>query len=141
MDAGRKTLSVSPSNQNEFKPIWSPDGRWIAYTTWSHARGGHIYKMRSDGKGKPDSLLTSKRFTPICIQPDGSTIVAMRGNEFLRNQTFSEFGGLRIPLELISLPAKGGEQTVIKALDSGRYPTLALSQIACTSLAMTDYFH
>ena len=124
MDADGKNLKrLTRSNQNEFKPIWSPDGRWIAYTTWSHARGGHIYKMRSDGKGKPRQLTDIEAFyTDLTFSPDGSMIVAMRGNEFLRNQTFSEFGGLRIPLELISLPAKGGEQTVIKALDSGRYP-------------------
>ena len=79
--------------------------------------------MRSDGKGKPRQLTDIEAFyTDLAFSPDGSTIVAMRGNEFLRNQTFSEFGGLRIPLELISLPAKGGEQTVIKALDGGRYP-------------------
>ncbi len=124
MDADGKNLRrLTKSDWNEFKPIWSPDGRWIAFTTWSHARGGHIYKMRSDGKGKPRQLTDIEAFyTDLAFSPDGSTIVAMRGNEFLRNQTFSEFGGLRIPLELISLPAKGGEQTVIKALDSGRYP-------------------
>ena len=124
MDADGKNLKrLTKEDQNEFKPIWSPDGRWIAYTTWSHARGGHIYKMRSDGKGKPKQLTDNEAFyTDLAFSPDGSTIVAMRGNEFLRNQTFSEFGGLRIPLELISLPAKGGEQTVVKALDSGRYP-------------------
>ena len=122
-DDGKNLKRLTRSNQNEFKPIWSPDGRWIAYTTWSHARGGHIYKMRSDGKGKPRQLTDIEAFyTDLAFSPDGSTIVAMRGNEFLRNQTFSEFGGLRIPLELISLPAKGGEQTVIRALDSGRYP-------------------
>jgi Tol biopolymer transport system component/predicted amidohydrolase len=124
MDADGKNLRrLTKSDWNEFKPIWSPDGRWIAFTTWSHARGGYIYKMRSDGKGKPRQLTDIEAFyTDLAFSPDGSTIVAMRGNEFLRNQTFSEFGGLRIPLELISLPAKGGEQTVIKALDSGRYP-------------------
>ena len=124
MDADGKNLKrLTKGDQNEFKPVWSPDGRWIAYTTWSHARGGHIYKMRSDGKGKPRRLTDVEAFyTDLAFSPDGSTMVAMRGNEFLRNQTFSEFGGLRIPLELISLPAKGGEQTVIKALESGRYP-------------------
>lgn len=124
MDADGKNLErLTKSNQNEFKPIWSPDGRWIAYTTWSDVRGGHIYKMRSNGKGKPKRLTDAEAFyTDLAFSPDGNTIIALRGNEFLRNQTFSEFGGLRIPLELISLPAKGGDQKVIKPLESGRYP-------------------
>ena len=44
----------------------------------------------------------------FAFAPDGDRIVALRGNAFLRNRTFSEFGGLRIPLDLVWLPAGGG---------------------------------
>lgn len=36
-------------------PIWSPDGRWIAYV--SDASGEYeLYKMQSDGRGEPEKL-------------------------------------------------------------------------------------
>src|SRR5207253_2280113 len=39
----------------EYQPVWSPDGQWIAYVTWSQA-GGEIWKMRSDGSSTPQQL-------------------------------------------------------------------------------------
>ena len=40
----------------EFEPTWSPDGQWIAYTTWSDTDGGHLYKVRADGRTKAQRL-------------------------------------------------------------------------------------
>jgi Tol biopolymer transport system component len=98
----------------EFKPAYSPDGQWIAYVTWSMEEGGHIWKTRADGSGSPQRLTTYPAFyTDITFSPDGSRIVGLRGNEYMRHQTFSEFGGLRIPLDLIWLPAEGGDPALI----------------------------
>jgi hypothetical protein len=98
----------------EFKPTWSPDGQWIAFVTWSMNEGGHIWKMRSDGSGQPQRLTSIPAFyTDIAFSPDGSRIVGLRGNEYMRHQTFSEFGGLRIPLDLVWLPSGGGAVELI----------------------------
>jgi len=98
----------------EFMPTWSPDGQWIAYVAWSMNDGGHIWKTRADGTGQPQRLTTYPAFyTDIVFSPDGERIVGLRGNEYMRHQTFSEFGGLRIPLDLIWLPANGGDPTLI----------------------------
>ncbi|HXE56705.1 MAG TPA: amidohydrolase family protein [Gemmatimonadales bacterium] len=35
----------------EFSPAWSPDGRWVAYTTWSDREGGHIWKVNVARRG------------------------------------------------------------------------------------------
>lgn len=97
----------------EFKPAWSPDGRWIAYVTWS-MDGGQIWKARADGSGQPQQLTKASAFyTDIVFSPDGARIVGLRGNEYMRRQTFSEFGGLRIPLDLVWIPADGGNAEVI----------------------------
>jgi Tol biopolymer transport system component len=107
----------------EFKPVWSPDGRWIAYVSWSVDNGGHIWRTRSNGSGRPQQLTDIPAFyTDLVYSPDGKTLLAMRGSEYMRRQTFSEFGGLRIDLELVSLPSDGGSQTVITSADSARYP-------------------
>lgn len=107
----------------EFKPVWSPDGRWIAYVTWSMDGGGHIWKIRSNGRGRPQKLTKDAAFyTDIQFSPDGDRIVAMRGNEYMRHQTFSEFTGLGIPLDLVWLPSSGGDTQLIAAANGARTP-------------------
>lgn len=105
----------------EFKPAWSPDGQWIAYVTWSMDGGGHVWKTRADGSGQPQRLTSVPAFyTDITFSPDGARIVGLRGNEFMRHQTFSEFGGLRIPLDLVWMPSGGGTvETIVPARGVG----------------------
>lgn len=104
---------LTSTNSWEFKPTWSPDGQWIAYVTWA-MDGGHIWKVRADGSGEPQQLTRVPAFyTDIVFSPDGSRVVGLRGNEYMRHQTFSEFGGLRIPLDLVWLPSGGGDVELI----------------------------
>ena len=39
----------------EYAPAWSPDGRWIAFTSWDDAEGGHLWKIAATG-GEPERL-------------------------------------------------------------------------------------
>lgn len=104
---------LTESDAWEFKPTWSPDGEWIAYVTWS-TDGGQIWKARANGRGGPQQLTTVPAFyTDVTFSPDGNRIVGLRGNAYQRNQTDSEFGGLRIPLDLVWLPADGGDVKLI----------------------------
>jgi len=125
MDAegGAEPRRLTSGDSWEFKPAWSPDGRWIAYVTWSMNDGGQIWRMRSNGSGRPQQLSDVPAFyTDLVYSHDGQSLLAMRGNEYMRHQTFSEFTGLGIPLELVSLPSDGGEQTTITAARSARNP-------------------
>ena len=111
---GTRPTRLTRTDAWEFTPTWSPDGEWIAYVTWSMNDGGHIWKTRADATGQPERLTTYPAFyTDIVFSPDGERIVGLRGNEYMRHQTFSEFGGLRIPLDLIWLPADGGDATLV----------------------------
>ena len=125
MDAedGAEPRRLTSGDAWEFKPVWSPDGRWIAYVTWSMNDGGQIWRMRSNGSGRPQQLTDIAAFyTDLVYSPDGQSLLAMRGNEFMRHQTFSEFTGLGIPLELVSLPSDGGGQSFITAARGARKP-------------------
>ena len=125
LDSGSnsKPKRLTSADTWEYKPVWSPDGRWIAYVTWSMSNGGNIWRMRANGRGQPQQLTDMPAFyTDLVYGKDGNTLYAMRGNEYMRHQTFSEFGGLRVDLELVSVPAGGGKQTVIASANSARYP-------------------
>lgn len=105
---------LTTSDDNEFKPSWSADGKSVTYVTWNYQRAGQIWKVPADGSGTPQQLTTVPAFyTDPVYSPDGTRIVARRGNAWMRSQTPSEFGGLRISLDLIWLPAGGGDSNLI----------------------------
>ena len=110
----RRPRRLTGAAINEFKPAWSPDGKSIAYVTWQYDGTGHIWTAPADGSGPPRRLTPTPAFyTDPVFSPDGSRIVARRGNAWMRSQTPSEFGGLKIPLDLIWLSVDSGEVHLI----------------------------
>jgi Tol biopolymer transport system component len=95
----------------EFQPVWSPDGKWLAYVTWSNA-GGQLWKVPSDG-GTPVQLTkTPALYSNPVWSPDGTRIVLLRGNVYDREN--SEFdSGQTSNADLIWLPSSGGEANLI----------------------------
>jgi len=77
------TLTSLPKVFNNGFPIWSPDGKWIAYSS-SRADQYHIYRMSADGKGQEQELLRDDtRILPF--DWNGSNLLYFRGglgNEF-----------------------------------------------------------
>jgi Tol biopolymer transport system component/imidazolonepropionase-like amidohydrolase len=63
----------------EYAPIHSPDGRWIAYVTWSDAEGGHVWKVRSSG-GKPVRLSAhASHYANPAWSPRGDKVLVAMG--------------------------------------------------------------
>jgi serine/threonine-protein kinase len=63
-------------------PVWSPDGRWIAFGS-SEQGGTTVYRKRSDGSGEIEALagmegLASPSF-PLDWSPDGEKLLVQSG--------------------------------------------------------------
>jgi Serine/threonine protein kinase len=75
----RTRLTFGPIANNY--PIWSPDGKWIAYMT-RHGDGFVILRKHSDGSGAEESLITdTNRIFPECWTRDGKTLIYTRHPE------------------------------------------------------------
>jgi Tol biopolymer transport system component len=63
----------------EYAPTWSPDGRWIAFTTVDETRAGHLWRISSAG-GQPERLTRrpGEYFNPVW-SPDGEFLLVVRG--------------------------------------------------------------
>jgi len=84
----------------EFMPAWSPDGRYIAFVTWSRD-GGHIYRAAADGSvgasvggGQPEQLTRRVAFYNYpAYSPDNTKIVFTSGS--IDDQLFADLRGLQ----------------------------------------------
>jgi Tol biopolymer transport system component len=104
---------VSTDRVGEHHPTWSPDGKHVAYVTWSDEDGGHVYRVAADG-GQPERLTRVPSFysDPV-FSPDSRRIVALRGPREERREDFSPAGRGGQALELVWIPAEGGNATLI----------------------------
>jgi len=104
---GGTPARATSANAREFQPAWSADGQWLAYVNWAQ-EGGHIWKVRADGKSAPAQLSRVPAFyRDPAWTPDGSQIVALRGARQQRVE------GRAAGLDLISIPADGGDARLI----------------------------
>jgi len=81
---------LTSGNGHEFQPAWSPDGKFIAYVTWS-SEGGQLWKVPSSGGTAVQLSKSLAVYSNPAWSPDGSKIVALRGNAYDREN--SEFDG------------------------------------------------
>ena len=106
----------------QYDPAWSPDGKWLAYSSWSGGDGG-IWKVRADGSGSPQRLTTaSGYFRHLAWSPDSERIVAVRAFPYQAISQPNEWGHGMQASELIWIPSSGGAATVIAGGDGLSFP-------------------
>ncbi|GBC76618.1 Dipeptidyl-peptidase 5 [bacterium HR08] len=137
---------LTNASVGEFMPTWSPDGRYIAYVTWT-PQGGHIFRAAVDGGSPPEPLTRRPAYysSPV-YSPDGSKIVFISGPTRqhlyaeLRERASgprpdllsegahaAEITGIppRIGLDLRWIPAEGGGSRLIGPTQGGISPHFA----------------
>ncbi|WP_281542727.1 amidohydrolase family protein [Maribacter aestuarii] len=105
----------------EAQPSWSPDGKFLAFTTWDE-NGGHLYKINVDGRPKPIQL-TNK--PGLYTYPEWSykqnRIAFHRGS----SQSFQDLLGLfssRNIEDLVWVSSDGGETNLIDKTKGRQMP-------------------
>ena len=130
---------LTNSNVAEFMPAWSPDGRYIAYVTWTED-GGTVNRVAADPGAQPEQLTRRPAYyRDPTYSPDGSKIVFVTGAtheqeySYLRDSnggqdvldsSAGEITGVSEAetFNLAWIPAAGGQSTVIAAASSSAEP-------------------
>lgn len=108
-----KPQRVLPGDGTEYQPVWSPDGQWLAYVSWSNGQGA-VWRTRADGTGQPSKLtMVPAYYSELAWSPDSTRIVALRTSAHQAITQADQWGHGMNVLELVSIPAAGGVPTVI----------------------------
>jgi len=107
-----RRLTRSAHETGEHSPVWSPDGRSIAYITWSN-QGGDVYRVAAGtanaAPATPERLTRQTAFySAVNYTPNGQRLVAYKSPRQPRIEEGFQYGR-----ELVWLPAAGGVATSV----------------------------
>ena len=122
LQAPARLTPASFEPAQEFAPAWSPDGRWIAFTTWDDTTGGHVWKVEAAG-GTPQRLTQQPgEYVHPAWSPDAGELVAARGSGATRRgRTITHNPWW----DIVRVPADGGDVVDVTrvALPAGMSPS------------------
>ena len=99
---------LTTSDEFEYQPAWSPDGKSLAYVSWKNEKGA-IWKIDADGSGAPQKLTPdSARFSQPVWSPDSSRIVALQTSTYEAMTQVDQWGRDMDRSDLVWIPSAGG---------------------------------
>ncbi len=111
--SGSSPMRLTTGDMGEYEPAWSPDGKWLAYVTWTQ-ENGHLWKVAADGKSAPVQLaLVSAYYQRPVWSPDGSHVIVLRTSQEMAMDQMDQWARPMAGLELISVPANPGTASII----------------------------
>lgn len=131
-DGEPRRLTRESFDAFEFSPAWSPDGRWVAFTSWDDEAGGHVWKAPADGGEAVRLTETPAEYLHPVWSPDGSHLIVARGG----GMPARDRGAVWNPRwELHRLPADGGatEKVAEASPPGGSFFARARSQVVRAS--------
>jgi Tol biopolymer transport system component len=116
-DWQRDTMTRLTFTRNASSPLWSPDGRYIAF----RVVGEGMFVIRSDGAGKPQPLTQNKNTqSPWSFTPDGKRLAFHEADSKTANDLWT------VPLESNSAGLSAGKPEVfLQTPADERYPSFS----------------
>lgn len=103
---------LTTSSEGEYAPAISPDGRSVAYTTWSDSLvGGHLKVVSIDGGSARQVTTQSGQYLNPAWSPDGTRIAYVVGSPISEQIAWQPDESM--PYALRWVPASGGESTLL----------------------------
>lgn len=98
---------LCPQNFGQFQPAWSPDGKWIAYTSWNDTDGGFLWKVAVNGEKPLQLTKVPGQYQRPTWSLNGDQIAVLQGANKLNTRDPYSIG----KLELVT--ASGGGVNLI----------------------------
>lgn len=102
--SGGKAQKITSGDAYEASPVWSPDGRKIAYTS-DRNKGVDLYIMEADGSAPLRLTYNSAAETPYVFTPDGNEVIF---GAVIQDPASSALFPSRVQTELYAVSAEGG---------------------------------
>ncbi len=104
----------------QYAPSWSHNGNWIAFVTWSDSEGGNVYKIDAHGRNLTKLSSIAGYFSDPVWTPDDEELIVTRGKKNIMYGLNVFSGRSSRELELVRIPARGGESVSIGPLHGVR---------------------
>ncbi|MCG8369771.1 MAG: amidohydrolase family protein, partial [Proteobacteria bacterium] len=109
---------VETGGMSAYQPAWSPDGRWLAFVTWDALGGGHVFRVRPDGRQLLRVSDAAAHYSDPVWSADGKSLFALRSSRYDRLRRIEEVSPVRLS-DLVRFSLGSEHMDIVAALEVG----------------------